>query len=182
MYRGVAYAHLRQPDADLAAFLARVPLKFSLGGGMTSVFLDGEDVTEKIRTPEISLLASSLSQDRCVRAYLTAMQREMGKDGGIVLEGRDTGSVVFPDAEIKFYLDADIEERARRRHLEFAARNEGGDLQKVKAEIEKRDRNDSERGIAPLVRPEGAVYVDTTGLSIEQVVETLSSHVRQAER
>ncbi len=96
------------------------------------------------------------------------------------MEGRDTGSVVFPDADVKFYLDADINERAKRRHLEQAARAEGDDFQKVKEQMERRDRDDSERDIAPLVRPEGAVYVDTTGKGIDEVVEMLRRHVEQA--
>jgi len=180
MYRGIAYAHLKaeQPH-DLEKFLGTVELRFSFDGAVT-VFLDGEDISERIRTSEISLLASSLSQDRRVRAFLTTMQREMGKNGGIVVEGRDTGSVVFPDAEVKFYLDAHIEERARRRHLELESRKAGSNLDEVKEEMERRDRDDSERDIAPLVRPEGAVYIDTTGKTVEEVVDLLASHIRQA--
>ena len=125
----------------------------------------------------MSLLASSFSQDARVRTYLTRMQQEIGKKGGIVVEGRDAGSVVFPDAEVKFYLDADVGERARRRYLELAAVDAVVDLESVKEEMEKRDRDDSERADAPLVRPDGAVCVDTTGKSIEEVVEILRERV-----
>jgi cytidylate kinase len=179
MYRGIAYAYSHAKPGDMEAFLGAVPLCFSFDG-MTKVFLDGEDISDRIRTPEIALLASSLSQNRHVREYLTGMQRELGSDGGVVVEGRDTGSVVFPDAEVKFYLDADINERAKRRHLEQAARDEGSDIQEVKRQMERRDRDDSERDLAPLTRPEGAIYVDTTGKSIDEVVEMLLKRVRQA--
>lgn len=181
MYRAVAYAYSRQRPTDLDAFLAGLSLEFRFDG-KAAVSLNGQDITERIRTPEVSLLASSLSQDRRVRTYLTRMQREIGEPGGIVVEGRDTGSAVFPGAEVKFYLDADIAERARRRHRELAAGGRGGDLERVREEMERRDRADSERDIAPLVCPEGALYVDTTGKTIEEVVEVLENHVRRASK
>lgn len=179
MYRAVAYAYSRRKPADLDAFLAGLSLKFSFDT-TTAVSLDGEDISEQIRTPDVALLASALSQDPRVRAYLTRMQRECGKNGGIVAEGRDTGSVVFPDADVKFYLDADIAERARRRHAELAAVNPHEDMGKVREEMERRDRADSERDIAPLVRPKGAVYVDTTGKTIDDVVDALKARVERA--
>lgn len=178
MYRGIAYAYVLKAPSEMQAFLDEVPLRFSFDG-TTRVYLDGEDISDRIRTPEIALLASSLSQDRRVRDYLTKLQREMGEKGGVVVEGRDTGSVVFPHAEVKFYLDADIRERAQRRHLEQAAKNEGGDLEEVRQQMEKRDRDDSERDIAPLVRPEGAIYVDTTGKGLDEVVAVVKEHVEQ---
>jgi cytidylate kinase len=179
MYRAVAYAYSRQKPADLDTFLAGLSLKFSFDT-TTAVSLDGEDISERIRTPDIALLASALSQDPRVRAYLTQMQRECGKTGGIVAEGRDTGSVVFPDAEVKFYLDADLAERAKRRHVELAAVDPHEDIGKVREEMERRDRADSERDIAPLVRPKDAVYVDTTGKTIDDVVDALKARVDEA--
>jgi cytidylate kinase len=179
MYRAVAYAYSRQKPADLDAFLAGLSLTFSFDS-TTAVSLDGEDISERIRTPDVALLASALSQNVRVRAYLTQMQRRIGKDGGIVAEGRDTGSVVFPDADVKFYLDADITERARRRHGEVEAVNPGEDIGKVREEMERRDRADSERDIAPLVRPRDAVYVDTTGKAIDDVVDALKARVDKA--
>jgi cytidylate kinase len=179
MYRAVAYAYSRQKPAHLDTFLAGLSLKFSFDA-TTVVSLDGEDISERIRTPDIALLASALSQDPRVRAYLTQMQRECGKTGGIVAEGRDTGSVVFPDAEVKFYLDADFAERARRRHVELAAVDPHEDIGKVREEMERRDRADSERDIAPLVRPKDAVYVDTTGRTIDDVVDALKARVDEA--
>ncbi len=181
MYRAVAYAYARQRPASLDAFLAAVPLRFTFGAA-PAIFLGEEEISERIRTPDISLLASSLSQDARVRAYLTGIQRGLGEDGGIVVEGRDTGSVVFPRADVKFYLDARIEERARRRHRELTAINPGEDEEKVREEMEKRDAADSTRDLAPLIRPEGAFYVDTTGKTIEEVVHVLEGYVREATR
>jgi cytidylate kinase len=182
MYRAVAYAYTREKNQpDLEPFLRELVLRFVFGDE-TQVFLDGEDISRKIRDPEISLLASALSQDLRVRKYLTKLQREMGKDGGIVLEGRDTGSVVFPDADVKFFLDADVNERAGRRYRELLARSPGEDLERVKEEMQKRDKDDSERDIAPLTRPDGALYVDTTGLDVEGVVCILKERVEQALR
>jgi CMP/dCMP kinase len=181
MYRAVAYAYAREEgQPDLEPFLRDLILRFVFGKE-TQVFLDGEDISRKIRDPEISLLASALSQDPRVRKYLTQIQREMGKDGGIVLEGRDTGSVVFPDADVKFFLDADANERARRRYRELSSSNAGGDLESVKQEMQKRDKDDSERDIAPLTRPEGALYVDTTGLDIDGVVGILKERIAQTQ-
>jgi cytidylate kinase len=179
MYRAVAYAYSRQKPADLDAFLAGLSLTFSFDS-TTAVSLDGEDISERIRTPDVALLASALSQNVRVRAYLTQMQRRIGKDGGIVAEGRDTGSVVFPDADIKFYLDADIAERAKRRHAELAADDPHEDIGRVREEMERRDRADSERDIAPLVRPKDAWYVDTTGKTIDEAVDVLKAQVDKA--
>jgi len=181
MYRAVAYAYARQKPASLDAFLAEVPLRFSFGA-VTAILLGEEEISEGIRHPDISLLASSLSQDGRVRAYLTRIQRGLGEEGGIVVEGRDTGSVVFPGADIKFYLDAPIEERARRRYRELAAVNPGEDEGKVREEMEKRDAADATRDLAPLIRPVGAFYVDTMGKTIEEVVDLLEGHVRQARK
>jgi CMP/dCMP kinase len=179
MYRGVAFAY-GLASGDIDDFLAKVSLSFSFES-VTRVFLDGEDISDKIRTPEMSLQASALSQDGRVRTYLTRKQREVGREGGIVVEGRDTGSVVFPDADLKFYLDADIAERAKRRYLEIAAKEPGEDMEKVKAEMEKRDRDDSLRDIAPLTKPDGAFCIDTTGKTIDEVVALLEGHARQRE-
>jgi CMP/dCMP kinase len=176
MYRGIAFAY-KMGAGSIDDFLARVPLSFSFED-TTKVFLDGEDISDRIRTPEISLQASSLSQDGRVRAYLTRKQREVGKEGGIVVEGRDTGSVVFPDAEVKVYLDADIAERAKRRYVELVAKEPSEGLEKVRTEMEKRDQDDSLRDIAPLTKPDGALCVNTTEKTVEEVVALLERHVR----
>lgn len=198
MYRGVACAFIRRKkrcggcDAgvdgagdlpgreEMAALLDSLTLRFDFGEE-TKVFLDGEDISEEIREPAVSLLASRLSQSELVRDRLSHMQRAEGKSGAVVLEGRDTGSVVFPDAHAKFYLDAGPETRAVRRHLELSAKGHVPDLSTVKDEMARRDRNDSERSLAPLVIPEGAVYIDTTGLDAQGVVDVLLKHVRSLE-
>lgn len=181
MYRGVAYAYSRSKPDDLEVFLASLDLTFSFDGA-ARVTLDGGDISGTIRTPEISSLASSLSQDVRVRAYCTAIQREIGKSGGVVVEGRDTGSVVFPDADVKFYLDADIGERARRRYLELKASSPDTDIRTVEEEIAKRDSDDSQRAIAPLIRPEGAIAIDTTGKTVDDVVDLMQEYVKKAEQ
>ncbi|MHB8789895.1 MAG: (d)CMP kinase [Desulfobulbaceae bacterium] len=134
------------------------------------VVLDGMEVSQDIRTPEISMLASAVSALRSVRSRLTAMQQAMGAGGGIVAEGRDTGTVVFPGAAWKFYLDATPEERARRRIKQLRERGEAVDEQEIFAQIIRRDRDDSERSIAPLRAAPDAVVIDSTGLTVDEVV------------
>jgi CMP/dCMP kinase len=174
MYRAVAYAyHRANSRKDIGRFLETLDLRFSFDDGV-SVFLDGDDISGHIRSSEISLAASLFSQDPAVRAYCTNLQRKLGEAGGVVVEGRDTGSVVFPDAEKKFYLDADVAERARRRHGETTSKTEKQEsLARIQADMEKRDRDDSGRLLAPLMKPEGAVYIDTTNKSIDEVVSAL---------
>jgi cytidylate kinase len=115
------------------------------------------------------MLASTISALPEVREALLPVQRRFAGKGGVVCEGRDMGTVVFPDADLKIYLDADIAERARRRHLELVSRGVGSDFEIIRDEIARRDKQDMERGVAPLRVPEGAVIIDTTGLSIQQV-------------
>jgi len=194
MYRGVAYAYKTKigtqpegaPPGESTRGQAIAPVIEELLKDLhiqfefkkeTKVFLDGINISRAIRTPEISLLASALSQQKIVREYLYRIQREIGKNGGVVLEGRDTGSVVFPNAQIKVYLDAHTEERAKRRHLELKAKGNAEALGKVKEEMVLRDKNDSERDIAPLVMPENAIYIDTTGIDTAGVISTILKHI-----
>ncbi|HOP86166.1 MAG TPA: (d)CMP kinase [Syntrophorhabdaceae bacterium] len=182
MYRGVAYAFkyygfLEKEEDKLHEILKHLPLEFHFKNNAIVIF-NGNNITEDIRTPEISMLASKLSQNKTVRYFLTEKQREEGRSGGVVIEGRDTGTVVFPDADIKFYLDAREEERTKRRFLEFKAKGLELDLEKLKDEMKKRDKDDSERQIAPLKIPEGAIYIDTTGLDIEAVTERLMDYIK----
>jgi CMP/dCMP kinase len=144
------------------------------------VRVNGRDVTGEIRTPEVGELTSLLTMLRPVRDKLTPVQRALAARGGVVLEGRDTGSVVCPDAEVKFYLDADLDARARRRQEELAERGVRLDLSAVRAEVARRDRQDRGRAIAPLVCPADAVVVDTTGLAEDVVVERLLEAVERA--
>ena len=191
MYRGVAYAYKTKTDVSptegvapleagqahaIAGFLKDLHIQFEFKKD-TKVFLDDIDISGRIRDPEISLLASTLSQQKIVREYLYKVQREIGNNGGVVLEGRDTGSVVFPNAQIKIYLDANTEERAKRRHLELTAKGNAEALAKVKEEMALRDKNDSERDIAPLVMPENAKYIDTTGIDVNAVMGIILKHI-----
>lgn len=143
------------------------------------VVVDGRDVTDEIRTPEISDLTSRLTALGPVRDKMTPLQRALAGVGGVVLEGRDTGSVVWPAAEVKFYLDADLETRAGRRQADLRAQGVEMDLAAVKRDLAVRDRQDTERSLAPLRRPEGAVVVDTSTLELEEVVREMLSVVER---
>jgi len=182
IYRGIAYAFTTRKNQEaIEEVLEDLPLSFEFGEN-TRVVLAGRDISEEIRRPEISLVASSLSQIAAVRNYANAIQRELAKKGNVVLEGRDTGSVVFPDADIKFYLDARPDERAGRRYNELATKGSGAELATVKEEMEKRDRNDSERALAPLVIPAGAIVVDTTGTDAQGVLQIILAHIEGKDR
>jgi cytidylate kinase len=143
------------------------------------VSVDGRDVTDAIRTPEISALTSHLTALAPVREAVTPLQRELAAPGGTVLEGRDTGTVVCPDAEVKFYLDASLETRARRRHAELARRGMARPLDEVCAELRVRDARDTERALAPLRRAPDAVVLDTSGLSVDEVVAAMRRAVEE---
>jgi len=143
-------------------------------GGQIRVLCDGQDVTEAIRTPEISRLASHISQQSAVREALVRMQREMAKGGGVILEGRDIGTVVFPGAEVKFYLDADSDERARRRYEEMVDKGIKVDLKQTEEELVQRDQNDMHRIHSPLKRANDAIYIDSTHRSVDEIVEEMT--------
>jgi len=181
LYRGLAWAVQQAGVAPedgpaLRAVLERTSVR--LDGGR--VLVDGRDVTAEIRSPAISELTSRLTTLGVVRDKMTPIQRGLAAAGGAVLEGRDTGSVVWPEAEVKFYLDADLDTRARRRCDELAARGQGAELASVREEVARRDRQDMERTLAPLVKPAGAVVVDTTGRGIAEVVDGLLRVIEQA--
>jgi CMP/dCMP kinase len=146
------------------------------------VIVDERDVTEDIRSPEIATLTSRLSTLAVVRDKLTPIQRRLASTGGVVLEGRDTGTVVYPEAEVKFYLDAALEERARRRQTELRARGVDVAPDAARSDIAARDRQDSSRELAPLRKAPDAIEVDSTGLSIEQVVTIMAEAVERRRR
>lgn len=141
------------------------------------VFSCGADVTGAIRTPEISMLASRVSAVRAVREALVALQRHAGKNGGIVVDGRDAGTVIFPRARFKFYLDADVRTRAQRRYKELIEKKMNVDYNAVLLDVEKRDSDDSSRALAPLRPAADAVIIDTTGMTIEDVLSRISSEI-----
>jgi cytidylate kinase len=187
IYRTVALAAIRRgialdDDAKLGALVNEIDVAFAYRDGATRVILtnaDGskDDVSEEIRTADMSLAASRVSARQPVRAGLLGLQRRLAGDGGAVLDGRDIGTVVFPDAEVKFFLTASLDTRARRRYLELKAREEIVPLDRIKKEIEKRDRDDSSRALAPLKQAEDAVVIDTSDLSPDQVVERMMAVV-----
>jgi cytidylate kinase len=148
------------------------------GDDDSRVFLDGVEVSSAIRTPEMGMIASRVSAELEVRQKLTELQRKLGEKGGIVAEGRDTGTVVFPKAECKFYLDASAEERARRRRLQLLEKGQTVDFDDLLAQIVKRDKDDANRSHAPLKAADDAVIVDTTRMSIEEVVSYMVERVQ----
>jgi cytidylate kinase len=181
MYRAVAWKAVQEglpldDDAQVAALAERAQLE----SGHGRVVIDGHDVTRAIRTPEIDKAAASVARLPSVREVLVAHQRQLGEHRPVVMEGRDIGSVVFPDAEVKVYLDASAEERARRRASDPAhTGGQQGTLAGVQNDLQERDKSDSERPVAPLTLARDAVYIDTTGMSSEAVVETVMGIVRQ---
>ncbi len=179
MYRGVGW-YLRQLGVDLADSaaivdkLADMELQLLPAADENSdvgVVINGTDVTEAIRTPEMAMVASRVSALPVVREMLTNIQRSYGEKGGIVAEGRDTGTVVFPGAAYKFFLDAEPEERARRRHAQLLARGVDADFNQILTMTLERDKNDSERAIAPLKKADDAHRIDTTEITVQQVVD-----------
>ncbi len=143
------------------------------------VFLDDRDVSDEIRTSTVSTLASKVSAIPAVRQALLQIQRDAGEEGRVVVEGRDIGTVVFPDAEAKFFLTASVDQRAARRHAELQARNPEASLSAVRDEVQARDRRDSGRPIAPLTRADDAELVDSTDCSIGEVVDRIVDRVLQ---
>ena len=144
----------------------------------TRIILDGVDVTEALRSPEVSAAASAVAALGPVRERMVEIQREIGSGGGIVAEGRDIGSVVFPRAEVKIYLDADLRTRAERRKKELNGKGTRVELARVERDIRSRDKTDSNRQHSPLVVPDGATIVDTTYLTIEEQIEEVLREVR----
>jgi cytidylate kinase len=174
MYRAVGWKALHDgialdDEAALAALAERSQIRVE--GGLVSI--DGRDITQAIRTPEIDKAASAVARMPRVREVLVARQRPMGEPGGVVMEGRDIGTVVFPDADVKIYLDASAEERARRRLNDPAHSGGKAGEAAVAASIDARDRSDTTRTASPLTMAADAVLIDTTGMPIPQVVDTV---------
>lgn len=184
IYRAVALASRRAGVAwsdgpSLGRIAAALVIEFRWEGEVNHVSVDGQDVTAAIREPDISQGASKVSAHPEVRAALLDLQRRLGAGGGVVVEGRDTGTVVFPSAEAKFFLTATDEARARRRMEELAARDPGSaTFAQVLEEIRERDARDAQRAVAPMVPASDAVHVDSSDLGIDDVVARLEAVVR----
>jgi len=182
LYRALAHKALKvkislEDTSALAklCFTTTVSLK-NIDSKMV-VFVDGEDVGDKIRTEEVGLAASKISAFTVVRESLLNLQREAGLLGGIVAEGRDMSSIVFPHADYKFYLDANVEERIKRRHSELLAKGADVEYQAIQKDMIARDYSDSKRKIAPLTASADAIIIDSTGLSVAGVVEKIIQHI-----
>jgi len=139
--------------------------------GNLKVILDGKDVSEKIRSPEVTSLVSIVSAHPKLRDIMVKKQRELGRNGGVVMDGRDIGTVVFPDADLKIFMTADVRERAKRRQKELKAQGFDVEIEKLIKEIEERDKFDSTREIGPLKKADDAIEIDTTNLTIDEQVE-----------
>jgi cytidylate kinase len=183
MFRAVALAAKRAgvaiDDEEALAGLCRcLAISFTRNNGCR-VLLNGEDVSAAIRTPEISLLTSRVSARKSVRDILLARQREMGKLGGVVLEGRDIGTVVFPGADVKFFLTASVEERGRRRFQELQAKGEDVSLEGTVAEVAQRDEQDERREHAPLRQAADAIDIDSSGLTVDEVLARMEGIIKE---
>lgn len=184
MYRACALAAKRQNiDIDdneaLKGLMDSIQIKIQYSELANITLLDSEDVSLAIREPEISLLASAISAKAVVRTKMVELQREMGKAGGVILDGRDIGTVVFPQAELKFFLIAPVQTRAQRRFLELQEKGQSPVFEEVLRELEERDMADSSRALAPLIPASDAIEIDTGQLSIEGQVTELYRHYQQ---
>lgn len=178
MYRAVAVKSIEAniplgDEASIVELSDKLEIRFEQIDGMQHIFAEGDDVTTKIRTPEATRLSSPVSAIAGVRTRLVNIQRQMGNIGGVVMEGRDIGTNVFPDAEVKIFLTASPEERAKRRCKDLAAAGIDADQSVVAEEIRERDERDSTRDLNPLTQAIDAILVDTDGMSIDEVVQKI---------
>jgi len=175
MYRALGLKAIEQgaavdDESAMKTLADRSRIELKPTGNNNRVLLDGRDVSERIRERDVTDAASRLSVHPAVREWMVARQREMGTEGGVVMEGRDIGTVVFPHAEVKIFLDADPNVRASRRILQHNAAADPERAAKLKVELRERDQRDSTRAVAPLVAAADAVHIDSSALSIEQVI------------
>ena len=183
MYRACALECLKRgvsvkDEPKVAETVDNIDLEIKYEDGKQVTVLDGEDVSLKIRKPEISMLASDVSAHKCVRLKMVEMQRKIAANMDCVLDGREIGSFVLPNAKYKFFVTAKPEIRAERRYKELIARGNDVNYGELLSEIKQRDYNDSHREFAPLVRTEDAVYVDTSDMTIDKVVDTILTVVK----
>jgi cytidylate kinase len=180
MYRAVTLAGLRRRcDLRDQAVLAALVNALRIDLPLNQVLLDGEDVTVAIRAPEVTAASGAVASSPVVRAKLVESQRQIAADGNFVCEGRDQGTVVFPDALCKFFLFADPDERARRRHRELQARGNAITFEEILQAQHERDARDAARDIAPMIPAQDAILLDSTALSLDDVVEQMEQEVRR---
>ena len=185
LYRGVAYEVKQQNidpenEAELANLCGRLQLCFKTDEQGLRLYSGEKDISDYIRTPEISMLASAVSAKSVVREYLLDVQRDIGHQKAAVFEGRDMGTVVFPKADVKFFLDASSKTRALRRYQELES-NSDQTLDEVEKDMHRRDTNDSTRSLAPLKPADDAIRIDSTNLSIQEVVGLMLAHISKKE-
>lgn len=187
MYRTVALAVIRkglmpEEDEQIGKLASHLNIRLEMDKGKLRVFLNEEEVTEKIRTAEVAARVSSVAAIRQVREILVLKQRDMARDGGVVMDGRDIGTHVLPDAEVKIYMTASVEERARRRYEERKDKEPSISLEQIARDIAARDEMDHNRTISPLIAADDAYILDTTQLSIDQVVEKIVSRCQAVQQ
>lgn len=182
MYRSVAWKTLQQgkpvTDELIIEVVNDIDVKLNYSDGKTVVLADGKDVSALIRTPEVTAIVSQVAALGPVRSKMVELQREMADVGSVIMDGRDIATNVLPNADVKIFLTASIEERAMRRYKEMKQKGFDVDLEKLKAEIAARDKADSEREISPLVQAEDAELLDTSNMSIDEVVEAILERCR----
>ena len=186
MYRAITFYALEHKIVDdndeLIKILHDLKLELEYENKLTRVFINNEEVTEKIRTPEVNSKVSDISKIKEVRTEMVKLQREMANNKNLVVEGRDTTTVVFPNADLKIFLTADVKERARRRYLEYKEKGEDVILEDVEASINNRDHIDSSRSVSPLKKADDAIEVDTTDLTIEEEINRIVARVNSIEK
>ncbi|MBL4634100.1 MAG: (d)CMP kinase [Kofleriaceae bacterium] len=186
LYRSIAYLAQKggidwQDEQGLAEIAAKLEVDFRLDGEINHLHVGGEDLTELIRSPEISVGASIVSRHPMVRTALLQLQRDLASSGGVVAEGRDVGTVVFPNADAKFFLTASDEVRAQRRYDELISKGVETDFESTLKEMLERDERDTGRELAPLIQAEDAILVDSSNTGVDEVVAQMLAHVRQVE-
>lgn len=184
MYRALTYMAIKhqlnlENEKEVSDLLTRLQIELMPTESGQLVLVNGEDVTEVIRTNEVTNSVSIVAKHPLVREEMVSRQQEMAKGGGVVMDGRDIGTHVLPNAELKVFLKASVEERAKRRHEENLQKGFPSDLEQLKKEIATRDKIDSEREVAPLMKANDAIEIDTTSLSIEEVVQKIEELVEE---
>lgn len=184
MYRCVALVALNKeisPDEEdkIQNFLEDIDIRLVHNKENQQIFLNGQNVSEEIRNPEVESVVAKFAALKIVRDKITPLQRKMGEENDVIMEGRDIGTVVFPTADVKIYLDCDIEERARRRYKQNLEKGINQSFEKVLEEITLRHKLETEREIAPFVKADDAIRIDSTNMTIEEVVEKIEEIIRR---
>ena len=183
MYRAITYLAIKKGIVDdeeaVGKYVLGLYVTLNFENGATSVFVNDTEVTDFIRTPEVNGKVSEIAAMPAVRKELVRMQRQMGENGNVVAEGRDQTTIVFPDADLKIYLTADVDVRTERRYKEFSEKGIEIDIEEVKENLKKRDKIDSSRAVGPLMKAENAIEVDTSKLSVDEEFEILIENIKK---